>query len=210
MERIDKNYAIIYIDWEGATLTIDTDLNEKKSRRDFDTPELINDYYNSSASLQWNFYLIIPQEVVEVTKDISVKDIENNEIYTRKFVLPKEEIYAFIESRFPDVRPTMGKITLLKGTNYKNCFSLVQHEQLKNKKNNELRADVIGSWYRDESLMLSLTKMDKLRARLILNPALNVIFYTHIDNEFNLAKKKFNYLQNLLINHENENNIPTT
>jgi hypothetical protein len=51
-------------------------------------------------------------------------------------------------------------------------------------------------WYRDESLNYSLIEMDKLRARLINEPNLHGVFYTHITNEYSLAEKKFKIFQN--------------
>lgn len=81
MERINRKYAIIYVDHEGETLNL---------KDNYTLNEMITDYYNNSGFLQWNYYLIIPKELVESPEEI--ESIENNDIYTRKFVIPQDEI----------------------------------------------------------------------------------------------------------------------
>lgn len=175
MERIDKGYAILYVDREGESLIINEDLSDNN---------MVSDYYSNGGPLQWNFYLIIAKEVVPIERE---EEILNNETYTRKLIVPKDEIDNFIEERFPTVGNEVGKMTLIKGRNWSDALELFKKE----KSLNGSSRSSFPSWNRNESTMDTLTKMDILRAELITNPKLNCIFYTHLSGEYNLAEKKF-------------------
>lgn len=183
MERVDREYAIIYIDREGETLKV----TDESRREDFATNEMVTDYYNHSGFLQWNFYLIIPKELV---KEEEILNIEENSIYSRKYVIPTAEIESFIDDRFPKLTEKRGQITLVKGTNWEDATFLAS------KYLNTEFTSIIPSWYRNESLMFALTEMDILRSKLIKNPDSVVIFYTHLSNEYSLAEKKFKLFKN--------------
>ena len=185
MERLQRKYAIIYVDREGETLKSTDNETEAKNRIDnFCTYDMVNDYYTQSGFLQWNFYLIIPASLVPDKK--KKKEIEINDRYTRKFVVLDTAIESFIDEYFPILEgKDRHQVKLVKGINYIDAVS-----QAINTHRNEV-VNLIQGWHRDESLMYSLTQMDKLRAQLINNPNKKVIFYTHISNEYSLAEKKF-------------------
>ena len=50
MERIDREYAIIYVDKTGESL-----VNNDSKHDEYSTNEIISDYYKQSGFLQWNF-----------------------------------------------------------------------------------------------------------------------------------------------------------
>lgn len=178
MIKIERSYAIIYIDYNGESLTVD----------DFTTYNLTNDYYNNGGFLQWNFYLIIPEELIG---NVSKKEIEINEKYTRKFIIKLNEIDKFIEDRFPITNVNMGKITLIKGDNWEDACK--KADELEENGNFTL---CLPSAYRNVSLTDAITGMDILRSFLINNPKMNVLFYTHLSNEYFLATKKFHLFLN--------------
>lgn len=180
MERIDRTYAIVYVDNKGESLNSDVN--------DFTTKEMISDYYQNSGFLQWNFYLIIPKELVNKS---DIKIINENDTYTRKFVIKKDNIDSFIEERFPELTKNMGTMAIVKGDNYKDA-----RKKAKKFEDNNQITFMFNGWYRNESLTHSITEMDKLRARLIKEPNLHGVFYTHINNEYSLAEKKFKLFQN--------------
>lgn len=184
MERIEREYAIIYIDRNGETLNISDSLY----KGDYVTAEMVSDYYKRLGFLQWNFYLIIPKELI---KQEEIKTIEDNDIYTRKYVIESDKIEQFINDRFPILNEERGTIKLIKADSWKDAGLLAEEEKKKGKN----YVDLIQSFYRDENLMYSLTEMDKLRAGLIKNPKLNIVFYTHISDEFFIAENKFKLFQ---------------
>ena len=172
MEKITRDYAIIYIDYDGETL------NDKN----YVTKEMESDYYRTPGFLQWNYYLIVPNDLVD---EKTIKIIEDDNRYTRKYVIERSKIGEFIDDRFPVMGKDVGSIKLVKG-------ETAIDAQKKAAKITTLRDFVIGSWYRDESLMTSLENMDMLRANLIKEPIQrSFIFYTHLNREYNIAEKKF-------------------
>lgn len=203
MERIDKQYAIIYVDRTGESLKN----FDNRSDGGFDS-EMITDYYNvgekGNGFKQWNFYLIIAAE--HVPADM-VETIQDNDVYARKIILRESEIDAFIENRFPDLRDERGTLTIAKGKDWKDAKRLAAEvgglstksyllkreleEALDGSFRRRNKKTFKGSWYRDHSLMYALTEMDKLRAQLIRDPDMDVIFFSHISNETNIAEKKF-------------------
>jgi hypothetical protein len=185
MKRIDRPYAIIYLDTEGESL--------HEGVKDYSTKEIISDYYNMPGFLQWNFYLILPKKLstgVEITKELQLK-IENCDEYSRKFVIPNDSLEQYLEERFPIMEENQGKIYLVKGTDYKDA------QKKADQKVKELSAEGIDdlhvrqSFYRDKSLMDSITEMDLMRAMMIRYPSINYLFYSHITDEYFLAEKKF-------------------
>jgi hypothetical protein len=192
MEIITKPYAVIYVDKEGECL----------KEQDYSPFSLIGSYYKNSGFLQWNYYLIISKKIVEKSENVKlfnggvdelIKHIENNDKYTRKFVINENDIQSFINSLFPDFKygeNCKGKMYLIKGYNWKDAV-INANDKKQTLKSHGIIAMSIGSKYRDISLMETLTEMDKLRALLIKNPEMDVIYYTHIDEEYYLAKKKF-------------------
>jgi len=173
MERIDRKYAIIYVDRIGESLT----------KPDYVTEEMINDYYNHAGFLQWNYYLIIAKEFVNPD---DIKTIEENDYYCRKYVQEDNGIDLFIDGWFPILKPNRGSITLVKGNTY------IEAEDLACRAYAKTKSDSLHmSWYRNNSLLYSLTKMDKLRVSLNEHPNARTVFGTHFSNEYSLAEKKF-------------------
>jgi hypothetical protein len=181
MERLDKKYAIVYIDWEGDSLKID----------DFITKEMINDYYNQSGFLQWNFYTIVPKELFIDNPNVTIDEFINNESYTRKFVYPKDEINNFVAKRFPDMNKKFGSATIVKGKNWAESLFLANNESDKGFMSGKPYTHSYGSFYRDLSMMDTLERLDIIRAELITNPDYNILFNSHISQEYNIAEKKF-------------------
>lgn len=181
MKRIDRTYAIIYIDDKGETLNSNV--------TDFTTKEMISDYYQNSGFLQWNFYLIITKEHVNKSE---IKKIEKNVIYTRKFVIKKDNIDSFIKERFPELTEYKGTMAIIKGKNYKDARKKAKKYINKYK----FIKFMFKGWHRNESLTHSIIEMDKLRARIICDSSLQGVFYSHIDNEYSIAKKKFKLFKN--------------
>ncbi len=200
MELIKRDYAIIFIDWSGETLE---EVESGSPYTDFNTKGIVDVYYNQEGFLQWNCYLILPEEEVVKSK-FTTKEIENDEKYTRKFVVKRDQIDNFVESYFPESKSqeSMGKITLIKGNTWIDTRFLT--DQFLEKNPNFTRCP---SWYRNDSLMNTLTNMDRLRADLIRDPDKKVVFYTHLSNEFELAEKKFKIFQ---IQKEEEKKETTT
>lgn len=188
MERIDREYAIIYVDKTGESL-----VNNDSKHDEYSTNEIISDYYKQSGFLQWNFYLIIAREAITVYEnekiDDKIKSIESNEFYCRKYVIESEKINDFIAKNFPVLQKEHGVIILIKGDSYQNAKNLGYKEYIKPE--NKLNAKVINSWYRNYNSMYALTEMDKLRAELINKHDKRIIFVTHNSHEFSLAEKKF-------------------
>lgn len=198
MERIDKKYAVIYIDWDGEALN--TENNH------FCTDEMVTDYYNQAGPIQWNIYCIFPKEIAEAKAD----DILNDEHYMRKFVIPKDEIKAFVNEMFPDMNPETGHgmIDIIKGENHIDCIK----KTIEAKKSYPY-TDIYRSWYRDISSLDTLSRMDELRAEMIRNSNIFGLFATHIGDEHFWARKKFAYfnqieLEKLNKKQENGENIP--
>jgi len=185
MKKIIRDYAIIYIDDKGDSLKEDS----------YTTKEMVSDYYTENGFLQWNFYLIVPKEVL--LPDNTIEKIENNEDYTRKFVIKNSDIQSFIKERFPVMNKKCGKIEMIKGNSWKETLDIVDKKKFKGTTVKPFRlCSYYPSWYRNESSMHSLIEMDKLRAKLINNPNIWVIFYTHINSEYYLAQKKFKLFLN--------------
>ena len=184
MKRIDKKYAIIYIDSKGETLEME---DEERICDDFATYDMISDYYNLEGFLQWNVYLIVPREKFEFESDI--KEFEDNDKYVRKYAVSSDKIGRFVEKNFPDMGTDVGKIKLIHTKNHKESKAALKSQQQK------------SSWFlwessfnRDLNIFDTLSKLDEVRVKLIQNPhplSPLVIFCTHIDGEFSLAEKKF-------------------
>lgn len=183
MKRIDRKYAIVYIDYDGESL-VDNDKVDN-----FTTDDMITDYYNNSGFLQWNYYLIIPKDLISEER---IQEIEKNDIYTRKFVIDRAEIDSFIDDRFPEQLEKSGEIELIKGNSWNEIENIIAtNELIEYEMKHLVKTDLIRSYYRDLNSLDSLEKMDILRAKLIKEPNYKAIFYTHLGNEFGIAEKKF-------------------
>lgn len=181
MRKIVRDYAVIYIDDDGDTLKIGD--YEDTHVDNYATNDMISDYYENGGYLQWNYYLIIPNDLL--TNDHNIRSIEENDIYTRKYVLNREIIDYWVNKYFPEPGETRGKFKLLKGRDWKEAIDMVNQEPL------SVGTIKLGSWYRDHSLLDTLSYMDELRASLIKDPSKTIVFYTHISNESSIAEKKF-------------------
>lgn len=183
MRKIDKGYAIIYIDDEGESLKHDSDnyVNEQIGDEYYQLPF---DKNTEECILQWNCYLIVPTKYFTTPEQLD-KFLEN-EKYTRKYAIKEEEINSFIKEMFPDLQEEHGIIELVKGKNRSDSVyqAIQKHRELPN-------YELISSFMRDDSSMETLTKMDKLRSKLIKEPKSKFIFYTHMRKEYHLALKKF-------------------
>lgn len=174
MERIKRSYAIIYIDRLGISLNEDSYTIQEEIR---------NDYYKNPGFLQWNYYLIIGSSKISKDKKFI---IENNEFYTKKYVIHPDKIDKFISDNFPIFdEKKHGKVRVIIGDSWKDAKKEAKKEQ---EKENGI---LIPSFFRNESSLKSLTEMDKIRINLIKNQEYNVIFYTHLTDEYFLASKKF-------------------
>lgn len=202
MEKIERGYATIYIDRDGETLD--------DSVSAFWTKEMEIDYYRNPGAIQWNYYLIIPQEVLfkctwtfenpnEPTED-ELKNLKsyiiNNDSYGRKYVLPSNIIDLFLLDNFPERGEKTGNIVLLKGENRKDTKMKLKELGTSVEYRDYLPID---SFYRNLSSMSTLYELDKLRKGLLRNPNMKVLFYTHISLEHNLAKQKFDFLSPVII-----------
>lgn len=176
MRKIDKGYAIIYIDDEGESL--------KHEDRDYEFGELGNEYYKTPGDIQWNYYLIVPTKYFTTPEQLD--DFLENDKYTRKYAIKEEEIDSFILGLFPDLHDKHGKIELIKGDDWRDARDKAQKFC---KENPEYIS--IPSYYREHNMMFSLSEMDGLRAELIYNSNKRYVFYTHITNEIHIAEKKF-------------------
>lgn len=176
MRRIDVGYAIIYIDDDGDTLKEDDTYC-------FCTTNMLDDYYGAEGHLQWNFYLIIPADLID---DINkIEEIENNDKYFRKYVVNRNMIDEYVAKNYPPMKEQMGKFMLIEGNSWIDATSkllLLPPEKGMVK---------IASKYRDQNMMDTLFYLDELRTILINDPDKIIVYYTHITNEISIAKKKF-------------------
>lgn len=177
MERIDRKYAIIYVDWDGETLqTVDG----KVQLSEYD---IANIYYNTEGFLQWNIYLMIPEDLVNTGEEIN--SIESSTTYARKYVTPREDINTTIELMFPIMTENHGSIKIIEGVSWDNVSMKAANEVSVN------GGHLQGSFYRNLGLLETLRQMDLLRANMVRNPKYKGVFYSHIENEISIAKHKF-------------------
>jgi len=180
MERIDKQYAVIYIDRTGECL--------KSS--DFTSEKIIDDYFSIPGFLQWNFYLICTEKafISELEYAEQREAFLNNEAYTRKLLVSESDLEQYLEKNFPDFKPVVSepRVILVKGDNWRDCLRKVRGEKARNK-----NFIVKMGKQRDESMLTSISNIDYLRAQLIKHPNRKLIFGTHISGEFSIAQKKF-------------------
>lgn len=181
MERINKQYATIYIDRTGECL--------KDS--DFISEKIIDDYYSTPGFLQWNFYLICTEKAFVSEPEYAEQREEflNNEKYARKFIVSEQDLEQYLEKNFPDFKNEIisePRVILVKGDNWRDCLRKVRGEKSRNK-----NFIVKMGKQRDESMLTSISNMDYLRAQLIKHPNRKLIFGTHISGEFSIAQKKF-------------------
>lgn len=88
-ESLYKNLplAIYYLDYSNREIVPDN-LDNYQERL------LSSDYYKNSGSLQWNYYLVFIRN--EINEDLK-REIEQNDIYSRKYVLSRNELESFFE-----------------------------------------------------------------------------------------------------------------
>jgi hypothetical protein len=172
MKRIDRKYAIIYVDSNGDSLG---------DVEDFTTNEMVSDYYSAEGFQQWNFYLIVPAELF--ASEEQKTEFINNDKYTRKYIVSKDNIGRFIEKNFPKMGTQFGKVTMIKSNNHRQSVKLLELEGPKTKR--------VSSLLRDINVMDTLSELDKIRVGLLTNKYERVAFCTHIDNEYTLAERKF-------------------
>ena len=178
MRKIDKGYAVIYIDDESSML------EERKEIDNFTSSDMVAEYYTVPGAIQWNYYLIIPKN--DLT-DEKIKEIELNDVYTRKYVIDKDKIDDFIEETFPDVIDiNKNKIFLSTANSWEEAKDKLVNEDL------SYRANVYGSLHRDYNSMDTLKMLDNIRSELIKNKH-DIYFYTHIENEISWVGKKFKF-----------------
>lgn len=182
MERIEREYAIIYVDRTGESLT----------SRGQATRELISDYYNQRGFLQWNFYLIIAEETIEDVEGICaaerIEAIKACDEYSRKYVMPEDRIEDFIEANFPVLKKKRGKIEIIQAEGFREAKAIAGERVLGDSSTN---IELMPSLHRDYSLTITLTCLDGMRIELIRNSKKHYIFYSHIQHEISLAEKKF-------------------
>lgn len=106
MERIDKEgvfkcvkshnqkpYKILYIDCKEDWLKSDFKLEEYQEKY------LLKDFYESSNYLQWNNYFIFLGEKEKIESHRTLKsNIENDDIYTRKYVMSVDDLEEWLSS----------------------------------------------------------------------------------------------------------------
>ena len=199
MIRIDKKYAIIYID-ENFDI---------KDCQTFTTADMESDYYNNPGPLQWNYYLFIPEDKLG---DVDKKTIENNEEYTRKYVLKDlDTIYRTIEIDFPDLDENIIQkcnFTLITGDTWIDVLNKVDSEDINsdvvnvysrsNERNGKIiknnNTKIFNSYLRDYNSILTLGFIDEIRAYYVLGGFENIYYFTHIEDEMFLVKQKFKFL----------------
>jgi|GEM_PF-1910878 len=86
--------AIYYLDYSESMIAID-------QIQDFQEKYISSDYYNNPGFLQWNYYLLFIRDSFD---EQIKKEIEQNDIYSRKFILSPNEFESFFKhERFQGV-----------------------------------------------------------------------------------------------------------
>ena len=194
MRKIDRGYAVIYVDDDNELISLDPNKGH-----DYTTNDIQNAYYKIPGAIQWNYYTIIPKDDSNshILTEEKIKEIEKNECYSRKYVIDRYEIDKFIKEYFPENLNIDSKVILVTGDSYINSrcklSKSVKHSY----------CEFVSSFNRDYNSLTTLRMMDELRARLLTNTwqydekidkTLIVYFYTHIEDEINLFQKKFEFL----------------
>ena len=102
-------------------------------------------------------------------------------------MIEDDKIEVFIKNHFPTLEGKREQVILIKADSWDETIELADKTQENISDNYQL----YPSWNRDMSISDSLLQMDNLRFKLIINSELKVIFYTHLDSEYSLARKKF-------------------
>jgi DNA repair exonuclease SbcCD ATPase subunit len=101
----DSPYQILYIDCKNEWM--DDEFNLEKYQEKY----LLKDYYSNSAHLQWNNYFIFLSEKEKIEQcEGQRKKIEEDEIYTRKYVLPADEFEDWLIKPERITKKTNGEI----------------------------------------------------------------------------------------------------
>lgn len=198
IERIDRKYAIIYIDRDSILTNslkeVDIKDYDGEICKFFDNLKadnyestMVTEFYNNPGALQWNYYYISNNE--SVIFDI-FKAINENDAYCRKFLV--SDIDEFLERTFPTLPAELKcKVTLIKRVNWMDA-KIASSQFIKESK--ELNLIKKGSLYRDISMMNTLYSFDLLRSQ-IMDTEKHIVFYTHIDEESSLFERKMNFLK---------------
>jgi exonuclease SbcC len=85
-----RPYQVMYVDCSNIWLSKDF---EAKQLEDYQSKTLLKDYYGKPGPLQWNYYYAFISKPEDIRgKEKQKKDIESNELYTRKLVLTPQEL----------------------------------------------------------------------------------------------------------------------
>jgi len=177
MEKIDKSYAIIYIDRSGDSI---------EDFRDYMNKQIATDYYDTPGSIQWNYYLIANQNGASLE---SIKRFETDDHFCRKYAMRVEEIDPFVAINFPELSDNGSTFYLYTGDSHTNAWA-----NMSSKVTNE-KVEKIDSIMREFNEMNTLTELDRLRASM-LNEERHFAYFTHLTNEINLIERKFGLLGN--------------
>jgi hypothetical protein len=197
MRKIDVGYAVVYVDDEHS---LDRMLLKEKGDgpleevvkevlgQFYNDHDIITDFYKTEGSIQWNYYLLYTLSSDNMKYE---RYISQDDLYARKLYCDtnSRSFDAVIEQRFPPyVKDDRGVIV---------CYFNSHSESLDHYINNKFYdAEVHQSYLRVYNEMDTLTEIDMWRAHFINNELLhtNMVFYTHIKQEFGWLKKKFGFL----------------
>ena len=177
MRKIDKGYAVIYID----------DENLLSNSEDYVNDEIISAYYDTPGSLQWNYYIIIPKVIKDLSAE-QIKDIESNDKYARKYIIDNDKIDEFLNERFPSFNMEDCTFTLVTGESYIEARVKLDKINIEGPNNS-----ICSSLHRQYNSMDTLEKMDIIRAEMIITRRYTY-YYTHMEREISWIRKKFDFL----------------
>lgn len=195
MKKIDKGYAIIYIDDENEFHNILKYSNINSLKEDiesyFDTV-LSSDFYSSPQNyLQWNFYVMVSSDGLS---DEAIKIVRENDKYAR-IVFMNLSHYCTIENQiageFPDYNPSKIKqVNLVVRDSKYEANRFVFSEMNKSTEVGYIR----DSFLLDYNEMTTIQMLDEDRILLLLGTCKTYTYYTHISWEASIFKKKFGFL----------------
>ena len=90
--KLADSVAAVYY-FEFSDTEIDFDIEQ------FQEDHISSDYYNHPGPLQWNHYLIFIRES-GIVSQVQKNKIENDDIYTRKFIFTKDEVQKYFTYSF--------------------------------------------------------------------------------------------------------------
>ena len=83
----NSTLAVYYLDYSNYNIELE-DLNSYQEKM------LSSDYYNIAGSIQWNYYLLFIRDKIQIENK---KEIEKDDIYSRKYVLLPDELEKFFK-----------------------------------------------------------------------------------------------------------------